>query len=48
MTVTATVSRYSHGGPSLRTGAGGITVWIPQDMAQRKEFNELDNRSIMD
>jgi hypothetical protein len=39
----ATIRRYSHGDPSLRTGKGGLTVWKLQKMAQRKQFDELDD-----
>ena len=38
-----TVPRYSHGDPSLRTGEGGLTVWTLQEMAQGKQFSELDD-----
>ena len=33
---------YDHDDPSLRTGADGITVWVLHEMAQRKQFNELN------
>jgi len=33
---------YEHDDPSLKTGAGGLTVWILQEMAQKKQFDELD------
>src|SRR5215472_8313056 len=35
--------RYSHDDPSLRTGEGGLTIWTLQEMAQRKQFKELDD-----
>src|SRR5215813_15069955 len=34
---------YEHDDPSLKTGAGGLTVWTLQEMAQKKKFDELDN-----
>ena len=34
---------YDHDDPSLRTGAGGFTVWTLQEMAQKKQFNELND-----
>src|SRR5262245_15352436 len=33
---------YEHNDPSLRTGAGGLTVWVLQEMAKKKQFNELN------
>ena len=35
--------RYAHDDASLNTGAGGLTVWSLHDMAQRKQFDELDD-----
>ena len=35
--------RYAHDDPNLKTGAGGLTVWTLHDMAQRKQFDELDD-----
>ena len=40
---SATVRRYSHNDPSLRTGKGGLTVWKLKKMAQRNQFKELDD-----
>src|SRR5262249_31843849 len=34
---------YDHDDPSLRTGAGGFTVWTLQEMAQKKQFTELND-----
>ena len=34
---------YSHIDPSLKTGAGGLTIWTLQDMARANRFEELDN-----
>jgi len=46
-TLSATQERpitgYDHSDPSLRTGDGGLTVWVLQKMAQEKRFTELDN-----
>jgi hypothetical protein len=39
---SATIS-YDHDDPSLRTGDGGLTVWVLQKMVQAKQFKELDN-----
>jgi hypothetical protein len=39
---TDTIVSYKHDDPSLKTGAGGITVWTLQDMADRKQFDELN------
>jgi hypothetical protein len=33
---------YDHNDPSLKTGEGGLTVWVLQKMTQEKRFNELD------
>jgi hypothetical protein len=33
---------YDHDDPALSTGAGGLTVWKLQQMAQEKRFDELD------
>jgi len=33
---------YDHNDPSLRTGPGGLTVWSLQEMAKRKQFDELN------
>ena len=35
--------RYAYDDASLKTGAGGLTVWTLHDMAQRKQFHELDD-----
>jgi len=37
------MTSYDHDDPSLRTGDGGLTIWVLQKMAQEKRFNELDN-----
>src|SRR5262245_5343090 len=34
---------YDHDDPSLRTGDGGLTVWTLHDMAQGKQFKELND-----
>src|SRR5262252_11063185 len=34
---------YNYDDPSLKTGAGGLTVWTLQDMAQAKQFKELND-----
>ena len=34
---------YDHDDPSLRTGADGLTVWVLREMAQKKQFNELND-----
>jgi len=34
---------YNHDDASLRTGADGLTVWVLHEMAQRKQFDELDD-----
>jgi len=34
---------YDHDDPSLRTGADGLTVWTLHEMAQKKQFNELND-----
>src|SRR5215467_8047444 len=39
---TDTIVSYKHDDPTLKTGAGGITVWTLQDMADRKQFDELN------
>ena len=33
---------FDHDDPSLRTGVGGLTVWALQEVAQGKQFDELD------
>ena len=33
--------RYAYDDASLKTGAGGLTVWTLHDMAQGKQFDEL-------
>jgi len=33
---------YDHDDPSLKTGVGGLTVWTLQEMARRKQFDELN------
>ena len=35
--------RYDHDDASLRTGADGFTVWTLHEMAQKKQFNELND-----
>ena len=42
-TKESSITGYHHDDPSLRTGDGGLTVWVLQKMAQEKRFNELDN-----
>lgn len=42
-TKESSITGYDHNDPSLRTGDGGLTVWVLQKMAQEKRFNELDN-----
>jgi len=34
---------YDHDDPSLKTGAGGLTVWELKKMAEDGRFSELDN-----
>ena len=34
---------YDHDDSSLRTGADGLTVWVLHDMAQKKQFDELND-----
>ena len=34
---------YEHDDASLRTGADGLTVWTLHEMAQKKQFNELND-----
>jgi len=34
---------YDHDDPILRTGEGGLTIWVLQKMAQEKRFKELDD-----
>jgi hypothetical protein len=34
---------YAHNDPTLRTGADGLTVWVLRDMAQKKQFDELND-----
>ena len=34
---------YDHNDPSLRTGADGLTVWTLHEMAQAKQFKELND-----
>src|SRR5262249_15769157 len=34
---------YNHNDPSLKTGAGGLTVWTLQEMLRAKRFDELEN-----
>src|SRR5499427_9783159 len=34
---------YDHDDPSLRTGPGGLTVWVLQKMAEEKRINELED-----
>jgi hypothetical protein len=33
---------FDHDDPSLKTGEGGLTVWSLKDMAQAKQFGELN------
>ena len=35
--------RYDHNDPSLKTGEGGLTVWALHEMAQKKQFKELND-----
>jgi len=35
--------RYDHNDPSLKTGEGGLTVWDLHEMAQKKQFKELND-----
>ena len=35
--------RYDHNDPSLKTGEGGLTVWDLYEMAQSKQFKELND-----
>ena len=34
---------YEHDDPNLRTGDEGFTVWTLQEMAQKRQFNELND-----
>ena len=34
------MTSYDHDDPSLRTGHGGLTIWVLQKMAQEKRFKE--------
>src|SRR5262245_27246674 len=34
---------YAHDDQGLRDGVGGLTVWTLQEMAQQKQFNELND-----
>jgi len=34
---------YDHDDPSLKAGAGGLTVWSLQDMANEKQFKDLND-----
>lgn len=34
---------FDHDDPSLKVGEGGLTVWSLRDMAQKKEFKELND-----
>src|SRR5262249_28790576 len=42
MKTNVAIMGYDHDDLSLRTGAGGLTVWTLHEMAQRKQFNELN------
>jgi len=42
MNEKGTRTSYDHDDPSLRTGQGGLTIWVLQQMAQEKRFDELD------
>src|SRR5262245_46677679 len=42
-TKESSITGYDHDDPSLRTGDGGLTVWVLQKMAQEKRLNELNN-----
>ena len=35
--------RYDHNDPNLKTGEGGLTVWDLHEMAQKKQFKELND-----
>src|SRR5499427_7545494 len=35
--------RYDHNDPSLKAGEGGLTVWTLHEMAQGKQFKELND-----
>src|SRR5215467_13769456 len=37
-----TIVSYDHNDPTLKTGADGLTVWTLQEMAQGKQFDELN------
>src|SRR5262249_166938 len=37
------IAGYDHDDPSLRTGDGGLTIWVLQKMAQEKRLNELND-----
>ena len=43
MRTNVAIVEYDHDDPSLRTGAGGLTVWTLHEMAQRKLFKELND-----
>src|SRR5215467_13247901 len=34
---------FNHDDPSLKTGAGGLTVWTLREMAGDRRFNELND-----
>src|SRR5215472_11978785 len=38
-----TIMGYNYDDPSLKTGADGLTVWTLHDMAQEKQFKELND-----
>lgn len=37
------IKGYDHNDPTLKTGAGGLTVWDLQKMAQEKRIRDLDD-----
>jgi len=37
------IAGYGHDDPSLRTGDGGLTIWVLQKIAQEKRLNELND-----
>ena len=43
MSTESVAVEYDHGDPSLKIGAGGLTVWVLQKMAQERRFKELDD-----
>src|SRR5262245_48808259 len=37
------MTSHDHGDPDLRTGEGGLTIWVLQKMHQAKRFTEFDD-----